>query len=260
MNCREYRALIDDALDVSLKDSLEQRVKLHLDHCPACRNYYEHRRQEHVALFSAMNAAYANTHLPPNFADRVLAEIVARDVSRKRSFFVRVPRWALIAASLVVMVGFVFAATVVVDRLVSVVSNSAGDSESAVLGDSSLFPSALQHLNTSTSQHLGVSTPEGEPEMKKGKAAAVALTVAMAAAPLASANGDEYQFIISGDPIAAATEGSSSDSSATTALMSGPLVADFVHGSELEARYCTTDESNTCSLRSDKAGLIISFK
>ena len=119
MNCREYRALIDDALDVSLKDSLEQRVKLHLDHCPACRNYYESCRQEHVALFSVMNSAYADIRLPSNFADRVLAEIVAGNMARKRSFFVRMPRWALIAASLVAMAGFVFAATVVVDAVIA---------------------------------------------------------------------------------------------------------------------------------------------
>ena len=119
MNCREYRALIDDALDVSLKDSLEQRVKLHLDHCPACRNYYESCRQEHVALFSVMNSAYADIRLPSNFADRVLAEIVAGNMARKRSFFVRMPRWALIAASLVLMAGFVFAATVVVDAVIA---------------------------------------------------------------------------------------------------------------------------------------------
>ena len=96
--------------------------------------------------------------------------------------------------------------------------------------------------------------------MKKGKAAVAALSAAMAAAPLAAANGDEYQFIISGDPVAAETEGSSSDSSATTALMSGPLADGFVYDAELEARYRTMDESATCALRSDKAGLMISFK
>lgn len=261
MNCREYRAFIDDALDVSLKDSLEQRVKLHLDHCPACRNYYERRRQEHVALFSVMNAAYADTHLPPNFADRVIAEIVAGDVSRRRSFFVRVPRWALIAASLVVMAGFVFAATVVVDRIVSGAPDSAGDGEMAVLGDSSLLPSPSRHLAISTPQHLSISTPEGEPEMKKGKAAVAALTAAMAAAPLAAANGDEYQFIISGDPIAAETADCSSASSATAALTVGTLSDGFVCDSEFEARSRTTDESSARALRSDKfKGMIISFK
>ena len=95
--------------------------------------------------------------------------------------------------------------------------------------------------------------------MKKGKAAAAALSVAFAAAPLMGANGDEYQFIVSGE-LVAATEGCSSDSSSTTSLESGPLADSFVYGSELEARYRTMDESDTCSLRSDKAGFVISFR
>ena len=96
--------------------------------------------------------------------------------------------------------------------------------------------------------------------MTKRKAAAAALTAAMAAAPLAAANGDEYQFIISGDPVAAETEDSCSASSEATALTSGTLADEIVYDSELEARYRTMDDSNTCSLRSDKAGLVISFK
>ena len=57
MNCKEYRALIDDTLDTSLNGALEQRVGLHLEHCAACRCYYERRQREHVALFTALNAA-----------------------------------------------------------------------------------------------------------------------------------------------------------------------------------------------------------
>ena len=117
MNCSEYRELIDDALDMSLKGTLERRVRLHLEHCAVCRDYYEQRRKEHVALFSVMNKAYANMHLPCGFADRVIAAVALEGVSRRRPIFVRMPRWALIAASLVLMAGFVFAATVVVDAV-----------------------------------------------------------------------------------------------------------------------------------------------
>ena len=95
--------------------------------------------------------------------------------------------------------------------------------------------------------------------MTRKMAAAAALSAAMAAAPLAAANGDEYQFIVSGE-VVAATTGCSADSSATAALVSGPLADGVLYDSELEARYRTMDESNTCSLRSDRAGFIISFR
>ena len=76
-------------------------------------------------------------------------------------------------------------------------------------------------------------------------AAMAALTGAFAIAPLLAANGDEYQFIISGDPIAAATVDSSSDGA--------------VFEESLEARYRTCDESVAHSLRSDdsKGAIII---
>ena len=111
MNCREYRELIDDALDTSLNGALGHRVKLHLEHCTVCRDYYEHRQKEHVALFTAMNAAYADVHLPSGFADNVI-ELIALEGTRRKPFFARVPRWVLIAASLVMVAGFVFAAAV----------------------------------------------------------------------------------------------------------------------------------------------------
>ena len=97
--------------------------------------------------------------------------------------------------------------------------------------------------------------------MRKGKAAAAALSAAMAVAPLAAANGDEYPFILSGDPVAAATAGSSSSSSATAALAVGTLSDGFVYGLEFEARSRTTDDSNLSSLRSDPSrGMILTFR
>ena len=97
--------------------------------------------------------------------------------------------------------------------------------------------------------------------MTRKKAAAAALSAAMAVGPLAAASGDEYQFIISGDPIAAATEGSSSASSSTGPLMGGPLADGTVFAAELEARYRTMDESPARRLRSDKfKSFMISFK
>ena len=87
--------------------------------------------------------------------------------------------------------------------------------------------------------------------MTKRKAAAAALTAAMAAAPLAAANGDEYQFIISGDPIAAATVGSSSASSDEITLETGALrVAGAAD--DLEARSRSKGASVAIALNATK--------
>ena len=64
MNCQEYRDLIEDALDVSLHGEPERRVRLHLEHCASCRDYFKLRRDEHVALFSRINAACEELRLP----------------------------------------------------------------------------------------------------------------------------------------------------------------------------------------------------
>ena len=71
---------------------------------------------------------------------------------------------------------------------------------------------------------------------------------------------DAYQFIISGDPVAAATEGcrvvASSGTSLETGTLSAPTAAD-----SLEARYRTWFESDGTALRSDKPrGLKICIK
>ena len=83
------------------------------------------------------------------------------------------------------------------------------------------------------------------------KAVAAALTAAITAAPLAAANGDEYQFIVSGDPIAAATVGSSSAISGEITLETGAL---RVAGSadDLEARSRTTGASVAIALNATK--------
>ena len=110
---------------------------------------------------------------------------------------------------------------------------------------------------------INLKTNQGVTTMTIKTAAAAALMAAIAASPFAAANGDdeeEYQFIISGDPVAAATVGSSSSSSATAALVGGPIADGVVFNSVLEARYRTMDESNTSSLRSDKAGYVIVFR
>ena len=93
------------------------------------------------------------------------------------------------------------------------------------------------------------------------KAATAALAATLSAAPLTAARGDGYQYIISGDPVAAETADSSSASSATSSLTSGTLADGHVLASELEARYRTAGESAATFLRSDKFNAtIIIFK
>ena len=84
------------------------------------------------------------------------------------------------------------------------------------------------------------------------------VTISAAAMLLASLAvlADTYQFIISGDPVAAATANSRSVASPGTSLMSGTLTAPAAAAS-LEARYRTWDESTGTAIRSDKATAFI---
>ena len=110
MNCQEYKDMIEDALDISLNGELEANIRRHLDHCAACREYLAMRRQEHAAVFAGVNAAYSHLRQPPaDFADRVVREVAARRNARRGWRRLSLSRWALIAASVVVMSGFVFA-------------------------------------------------------------------------------------------------------------------------------------------------------
>jgi hypothetical protein len=67
----------------------------------------------------------------------------------------------------------------------------------------------------------------------------------------ASASADAYQFIKSGDPVAAATVDSHAAASSGTALETATCVAQAASVS-LEARFQTYDESDGIALRSDK--------
>ena len=120
MNCQEYREMIEDALDISIHGELEAHVRRHLEHCAECRDYFAARQAEHVALFTAVNAAYAHLRPPPSdFVDRLAREVKARRATRRGWRRFSPPRWTLIAASLVLVVGFVFAASYMVERLAS---------------------------------------------------------------------------------------------------------------------------------------------
>lgn len=281
MNCQEYRNLIEDALDVSLHGEPERRVRLHLEHCASCRDYFKLRRDEHIALFSRINLACEELHLPDSFSDRLVESVMNRRSARRGRRRLSLPKWALIAASLVVMLGFAFAATVAVEAVLG--GGEPGEREGTkategaeataveVADVAAIDPSAISvplvttvdyvssSPSTQTSGNEFETNIKGETRMNKVKAATAALTAAFAAAPLAAANGDGgYQFIISGDPVAAETVGSSSDSSVASALNSGTLAGGVVLDSAFETRYCTWQDSPARSLRSDKCcGVII---
>ncbi len=94
--------------------------------------------------------------------------------------------------------------------------------------------------------------------MRKGKAAAAALTAAMAAAPLAAANGEEYQFI-NPDTYPAANVSHSARSAAVEIDAGALRTASAADG--LEARSRTKGASNAIALETDKfQALIITFR
>jgi len=90
------------------------------------------------------------------------------------------------------------------------------------------------------------------------KLMAMAGAAAMIAPLMSSA--DDYQFIISGDPVAAATANSSKTETPGTSLVTGSRTAPTVAAS-LEARYRTIDPTVGIGLRTDKArGMFLTIK
>ena len=86
------------------------------------------------------------------------------------------------------------------------------------------------------------------------------VAVAIGAAALLPLHADTYQFIISGDPVAAATADSHSVASAATSLETATRSGGSA-ASALEARYRTWDESDGIALRSDEYhGMMIIIK
>ena len=103
---------------------------------------------------------------------------------------------------------------------------------------------------------------EGPDWKKTGRFAAPVALAAGAAAMLAPLmlSADDYQFIINGDPIAAATSNSCESASIGTALVTSTLTYPTV-ATSLEARYRTIDTTAGVKLRSDAPkGLILVVK
>jgi len=103
----------------------------------------------------------------------------------------------------------------------------------------------MPHGNHERKQKMRMETTEP----KRGSRAAFAI---VAAAALLPSFADAYQFIISGDPVAASTADSRAVASTPIALESATATGESA-ASPLEARYRTWDESDGVALRSDKA-------
>jgi len=276
MNCMEAQSLVEDALDDSLTESRKRALDLHLSRCDDCRAFFASERDEHRRWFQAMNGHEALRRVPDGFSERFLSEIAKRHAVPQRKWaLVRALRQiAAVLAAMLLFAGLSYAAVTAVEEMRGMSAangddltedqESEGVNRDAEGGETVErvvlnVPDSLDTYQLPTAKYQHETNQGDSKSMTRRKAAAAALTAAMAAASLVRANGDEYQFIVSGE-LVAATEGCSSDSSSTTSLESGPLADGFVYGDELEARYRTMGESDTCSLRSDKAGFIISFR
>lgn len=259
MNCQEYKGMIEDALDVSLNGELEAGVRRHLDHCPECRDYLASRRREHSAFFAGVNAAYSHLRQPPaDLAERIVREVEARRNARRGWRRLSLPKWAIIAASVAAMAGFVFAAAAVVGGVGESEGTKAtegtayGVADAAATGSSA---TSVAHVSSDPSNKLEANQ-KGETVMSKVKAAAAALTAAITTTPLASASGDEYQFI---DPATypAANVSYSARSSAITIDAGALRVAGAP--ADLEARSRTRGASSAIQIDATKwYGMVIS--
>lgn len=186
MNCQECRDLFDDMLDRRVKDPTRRRMLNHLTNCPKCSARLERRRKAHAALFRALNHFDGIEHLSEGFTDRLVAEC-----RRPRQWWhnVAMPKWALIAASLVAMAGFVFAATVVVEAInakdgeaTEVTEGSAAFGASSDAAEVPYVPDVAlvtsNEAQQSCDSQLEIENHKGENEMNNDQNSAAALAAA----------------------------------------------------------------------------------
>ena len=176
MNCQEARKIVEYVLDRNLSGSVKRRLDLHLSRCKDCRAFFAAEQAEHQRWFKALNSPEVPRHsLPPDFADRLAAAVVANSAMR-RSLFKRLPRWALIAASLALMAGFVFAAATVAEF------DLPGFNRQSTEGDVKFEIEEIRDASP--------ITEEGGQSMTMRRPAMTALSAALAAAPLTAAVAD----------------------------------------------------------------------
>ena len=197
MNCQEARKLVEDALDRRVAGSAKRKLDLHLSRCGECRAFYATEQAEHSRWFRAMNdvAAEPPHLLPADFAERLVAAVLVNGsahMSRRGWRWLSIPKWALIAASLALMAGFVFAATAVVGGLrgADAANQDVADNGGEVVGRSDLIAMNSEAGATAAPSVPSVasapsisstSSNQGEKNMTMRKKAAVALAAALTA-------------------------------------------------------------------------------
>ena len=200
MNCQEARDLVEDALDKRLSGGVKRRLDLHLARCHDCRRFYDAEQAEHSRWFRAMNdvAAEPAHPLPPDFADRLVAAVLANGAAHTPFFRrFRIPRWLKVAACLLALASFVsFAAVVglsVTDETPPQTENQdeaaevalgATSATSASCDSPESFPSVPQVQPVPQVPQLKLN---GEETMNIKKTSAVALAAALSATSIALA-------------------------------------------------------------------------
>ena len=197
MNCQECRSLVERFLDNALTGFTRRKVNLHLSRCADCRGYFDRRRQNQALAYRAMNDALAGELLPDDFAGRFLA---AHIVPERRFQMLRFGRLWKVAAALAAMVSFVgFAAVVIAERHsvdlkdADVAYPQTADAAKGREGTEDVSPDLFNSYVPSAPSISYISstdTPKGEIDMTMRKSATVALSAALAAAPLAAGAGE----------------------------------------------------------------------
>ena len=166
MNCQEVQALVEEAIDNRLSETCKRKVTQHLARCASCKAIFAAERNEHTALFRALNDI--SDIPPPTVNPKALATRLVESVPSltKRAGHVAVPLWLRRAAALAILCG--------------------GAALAAWNGGG--FDGDSRHLDGDSdwdSRHLGGGTsspePEGEPQVKRTLLAAS--TAVMLATP-----------------------------------------------------------------------------
>lgn len=212
MNCMETRALVEDALDESLSGNQRRALDLHLSRCDKCREFFATEREEHRRWFQAMNEPQARRRLPDGFAEDFLAAMAKNgNAPQKMWKFARLfRRIAAALAAMLLFAGLSYAAVVAIGEfggdgavdevaeMQSPKSAKVSGGSAASSGDSHSGDAVPDGEDSSATSSLSVSAElqKGGAYMTKTKVAAAAFTAALAAAPLAAAGGEAYQYII----------------------------------------------------------------
>ena len=214
MNCMEAQALVEDALDEALTGNRRRALDLHLSRCDACRAFFAAEKEEHRRWFGAMNDPAVCRRLSEGLAEEFLASLAHGKAAPQKRWAVvgMFRRIAAVLAAMLLFAGLSYAAVVAVDGLrdddaaqkttpeglqetaESPVSTSASEDEH--VADAVLLAEPLSGGETSLATE-SYNQQSGGAIMNKSKAAAAALSVAMAAAPLSAADDDSYRYIIS---------------------------------------------------------------